>query len=100
MAIQTTGDLSSLNFSEWSTPFVYIEASNLNTATLDFSEWSTPFVGAVGVAGTGGQVLSNTWINVNGTWKRSDNIFVNVNGTWKTVSTKKMNVNVSGVWKS
>lgn len=100
MAIQTSGNLSSLDFNEWSSPFVNIESTNLNTNSLNFVEWSSPFVGAANSGATSPQVLSNTWVNVNGTWKRAANVYVNVNGTWKTVSNKKISVNVNQIWKS
>jgi len=93
MALPTKDQVLSLDYVEWSLPFVPVNSKGtVVSTTLDYVEWSLPFV-------PGSQTItSNVYVNINGVWKSASKIYVKVSGVWKESADDIIYNKNNGTW--
>ena len=100
MPLPSSTNLQTLDIAYLGSPFVQVEAKNLDTETLDIAYLGSPFVaiGPATVTGLNVYVKVSDYVSKSGVWKQATAMYVRNGGTWKTVTT--VSTKASGAWKS
>lgn len=101
MALPTSSQIQTLDYTDWSLPVVYVDAkTGINSSTLDFTDWSLPVVGlsVSGGGGGGGDPTNVVYIKTDSGWQTATNIYINVSGTWQEIDS--ISIKTDSGWNS
>lgn len=95
MALPTKDEVSSLDFVDWASPFVTVDAkTGINSFTLDYVDWASPFAVTQDLVAAAGTFL---YIKVSGSWQQAKSLHIKNGGSWE--SSDDFRVKDSGTWQ-